>query len=63
MARSNYEALNQQLVEELPHFIDLSTDLLVQCLAAFIGARKLLSGNIFKRYMALLEVSSFSRRS
>ncbi|XP_032683683.1 dynamin-binding protein-like isoform X2 [Odontomachus brunneus] len=56
-AKSNYEALNQQLLEELPILLDSVANILVTCLSAFAGARKLLSGKITKQYLTLCETS------
>ncbi|XP_068082525.1 dynamin-binding protein isoform X2 [Anabrus simplex] len=57
-ARNNYEALNNHLLEELPTLLLLSSELFVECLLAFVTARKLLTGKITKQYLALLEQSS-----
>ncbi|XP_069693498.1 dynamin-binding protein-like isoform X2 [Periplaneta americana] len=54
--KSNYEALNSHLLEELPALNSLACEVLVECLAAFITARKMLSGKITKEYLALMEV-------
>ncbi|XP_011872421.1 PREDICTED: dynamin-binding protein-like [Vollenhovia emeryi] len=56
-AKSNYEALNQQLLEELPILLDATANILVNCINAFAGARKLLSGKITKQYLTLCETS------
>ncbi|XP_031837461.1 rho guanine nucleotide exchange factor 38 isoform X2 [Nomia melanderi] len=57
-AKSNYEALTQQLVEELPIVIDAATKVLVHCISAFAHSRKLLCGKITKRYLTLCETST-----
>lgn len=54
-AKSNFEALTQQLLEELPILIDAATKVLVNCISAFAHARKLLCGKITKRYLTLCE--------
>ncbi|EFN85007.1 Dynamin-binding protein [Harpegnathos saltator] len=54
-AKSNYEALNQQLLEEMPILLDSSANILVNCISAFAGARKLLSGRVTKQYLTLCE--------
>ena len=54
--KSNYEALNSHLVEELPTLNKLAAELLVESLAVFITARKMLSGKITKEYLRLMEV-------
>jgi len=55
-AKSNYEALNEQLLEELPILLDAATNILVKCITLFASARKLLSGRITKQYLTLCEV-------
>ncbi|OXU22019.1 hypothetical protein TSAR_006757 [Trichomalopsis sarcophagae] len=55
-AKSNFEALNQQLLEELPVFIQASTAILYNCIGAFTNARKLYNGKILKKYMNISEV-------
>ncbi|XP_033338470.2 rho guanine nucleotide exchange factor 38 isoform X1 [Megalopta genalis] len=57
-AKSNYEALTQQLLEELPIVIDAATKVLVNCISAFAQSRKLLCGKITKRYLSLCENST-----
>ena len=57
-AKNNYEALTQQLLEELPVLIDAATKVLVNCISAFAQARKLLCGKITKRYLTLCETSA-----
>ncbi|XP_011304837.1 dynamin-binding protein-like [Fopius arisanus] len=54
-ARNNYEALNQQLLEELPIFIEAGTSIIATCIEAFANARKLFSGRITKKYLTLSE--------
>ncbi|XP_012232658.2 rho guanine nucleotide exchange factor 38-like [Linepithema humile] len=56
-AKSNYEAMNQQLLEELPMLLDAATNILVNCISTFAGARKLLSGRITQQYLTLCETS------
>ncbi|XP_011157472.1 dynamin-binding protein isoform X2 [Solenopsis invicta] len=56
-AKSNYEALNQQLLEELPILLNAAANILVNCINVFAGARKLLSGKITKQYLTLCETS------
>ncbi|XP_046826765.1 dynamin-binding protein-like isoform X1 [Vespa crabro] len=57
-AKGNFEALNQQLLEELPILIDAAMKVLVKCINAFANARKLLSGRITKRYLKLCEITT-----
>ncbi|XP_043256259.1 dynamin-binding protein-like isoform X1 [Colletes gigas] len=56
--KSNYEALTQQLLEELPILINAATEVLVNCIGAFAQARKLLCGKITKRYLTFCEAST-----
>ncbi|XP_034936280.1 dynamin-binding protein-like isoform X2 [Chelonus insularis] len=51
--KSNYEALNQQLQEELPILIEASTKIIVACIREFTNARKLLNGRIMQQYLNL----------
>lgn len=55
-SKSNYEALNHQLLEDLPILIESSTGILVECLSALLAAQKLFSGKITKQYLNLMEV-------
>ncbi|XP_029035776.2 dynamin-binding protein-like [Osmia bicornis bicornis] len=57
-AKGNYEALSQQLLEELPILIDAATEILVDCVGAFAQARKLLCGKITKKYLTLCETTT-----
>ncbi|KAF7394043.1 hypothetical protein HZH68_010862 [Vespula germanica] len=57
-AKGNFEALNQQLLEELPILIDAAMEVLIRCINAFTNARKLLSGRITKRYLKLCEITT-----
>jgi BAR domain. len=59
-AKSNYEALNTYLLDELPTLNSLACEVLVECLASFVMARKMLSGKITKEYLSLMEVQSFN---
>ncbi|XP_058802732.1 dynamin-binding protein-like [Phymastichus coffea] len=54
-AKSHFEALNQQLIEELPVFIEAGTSILYNCIGAFTNARKLYNGKIMKRYLNVSE--------
>lgn len=60
MSKNNYEALNQQLLEDLPILIKSSTEILAECLAALLAAQKLLSGKITKQYLNLMELPSLA---
>lgn len=55
-AKNNYEALNQQLREELPILVEAAKNILVNCISAFAAARKLLNGKITNQYLTLCEV-------
>ncbi|XP_017878070.1 dynamin-binding protein-like [Ceratina calcarata] len=57
-AKCNYEALTNQLLEELPILIDAATKVLVNSISAFAHARKLLCGKITKRYLTVCETST-----
>nr|CAD7204455.1 unnamed protein product [Timema douglasi] len=57
ISKSNYEALNWQLLEELPILTTLACELFVECMAAFVTSRRLLSGKITKQYLTLMEVA------
>jgi hypothetical protein len=59
-AKTNYEALNSHLLEELPTLNSVACEVFVECLAAFVVARKMLSGKITREYLALMEVQSFN---
>ncbi|XP_012277640.1 dynamin-binding protein [Orussus abietinus] len=54
-AKSNYEALNQQLLEELPILIGAATTILINCIEALASARRLLNGKVTNRYLSLSE--------
>jgi len=56
-AKINYEALNSHLLDELPTLNSLACEVLVECLAAFVMTRKMLSGKITREYFALMEVT------
>ena len=55
-SKNNFEALNQQLVEELPVLIEAGTSILHNCIKAFADARKLYNAKIMKEYIVLSEV-------
>lgn len=55
-ARNNYEALNLQLLDELPTMTELANDLIKCCLSAFINARKRLIGRIARKIFPLMDV-------
>ncbi|XP_049847527.1 dynamin-binding protein-like isoform X2 [Schistocerca gregaria] len=55
-AKNNYEALNSHLLDELPTLIRTALDLFLECLTAFVTARKLFSGKITKQYLSLMDL-------
>lgn len=56
LAKKNYEALNTQLLEELPGFTDKCMALLVDCLENFAVAQNRLYFEVQKDYEQLLQV-------
>lgn len=56
LAKNVYEALNTQLLEELPKLCDISMQILQDCIQAFLLARKRLIGRIAKHHLSLLEL-------
>lgn len=52
-----YEALNTQLVEELPKLLDISTKIYTRCVKDFVLLRKLFVGRVGKELLSLLDVS------
>jgi len=66
LAKHVYEALNTQLLEEVPRLCDLSLQILQDCIQAFLLARKQLIGRIARHHLSLLElplVASFANGS
>ena len=59
-SKSNFEALNQQLLEELPLLINAGMEILYDCIDAFASARKLFGAEIMKQYIMISEVSIFN---
>ncbi|XP_066582917.1 rho guanine nucleotide exchange factor 38-like [Prorops nasuta] len=55
IAKQKYESLNQQLIKELPIFINAATKILINCLKSYTNERKLLSGKITKLYLDCYE--------
>lgn len=62
-ARNTYNALNSQLLDELPRLCSLSSDLLCSCVDAFLRARKLLIGRITNQLLQLSEHSGLKGSS
>ncbi|CAG0901910.1 unnamed protein product [Darwinula stevensoni] len=54
--KQEYEALNSQLIEELPILCNYAEDILRHCVKAFLHARKNLAGRIFKELLELTEL-------
>jgi hypothetical protein len=54
--KTNYEALNSQLVEELPKLLEISTKLYTNCVTEFILLRKLFVGRVTKELLSLMDV-------
>ncbi|KAF2365451.1 SH3 domain [Trinorchestia longiramus] len=52
-ARSDYDALHSQLLEELPLFNASASAVLANCLTAYLSARTVLQGKLAKKYCAL----------
>ncbi|KAI1281954.1 Dynamin-binding protein [Halotydeus destructor] len=55
-AKNNYEALNTQLLDELPRLVELSSELFLNCLAAFFNIKKLFIGRCSKQLLSLMEL-------
>ncbi|KAG8238202.1 hypothetical protein J437_LFUL018085, partial [Ladona fulva] len=53
LSKNNYDALNSQLLEELPKLSVLSNEIFLECIAAFLSARKLFTGRATKQYLSL----------
>ncbi|KAF4527954.1 hypothetical protein B566_EDAN014127 [Ephemera danica] len=56
LAKHNYEALNSQLLEELPKLNTLASNIYVDCIAKFISERKMFSGRVTKQYLELMNL-------
>ena len=56
VSRTTYEALNSQLVGELPILIEMSTSVFSQCAEQLSLARKLYVGSCTKELLAIIEV-------
>ena len=55
-SRTTYEALNCQLVDELPQLLELATGVLGECVAQLVSARKLYVGSCTRELLAIMEV-------
>ncbi|XP_054160708.1 dynamin-binding protein-like [Oppia nitens] len=58
MAKNVYEAINTQLLEELPKLCELLMQMFQDCIQSFLLARKQLIGRIAKHHLILLELPS-----
>ena len=54
--RTTYEALNSQLVAELPRLLELGTKVVSQVVRELITARKLYVGSVTKELLSIMEV-------
>ena len=57
--RSTFEALNSQLLEELPKLLETSTSIFTDAVNEFVLLRKIFVGKVTKELLALMDVSSF----
>ena len=55
--KTTYEALNTQLLEELPKLLTLGTQLYNDVVTEFILLRKLFVGRVTKELLSLMDVS------
>ena len=55
--KSTYDALNSQLLEELPQFLGIGSDIYVMAIKEFISNRRLFVGRITQELLALMDVS------
>lgn len=56
IAKNTYEALNRQLIEELPKLIDLSKELFLNSIAALLKIKKMFIGKAAKQALILLDL-------
>ncbi|XP_059488491.1 dynamin-binding protein-like [Neocloeon triangulifer] len=66
LAKHTYEALNSQLLEELPTFCVHAEDIFIECVMSYIVARKIFSAKAAKPYLNLMELpvmAGFARDS
>lgn len=55
--KTTYEALNSQLLEELPKLLDMGSKIYCNCVTEFILLRKLFVGRVTKELLSLMDVS------
>uniref|UniRef100_T1IVY4 Dynamin-binding protein n=1 Tax=Strigamia maritima TaxID=126957 RepID=T1IVY4_STRMM len=60
MMKSMYEALNEQLIEELPKFFTLSLGIFLDCTIHFYVARKKFIGKLSKEMLSLMDIPVFN---
>ena len=58
--KTTYEALNSQLIEELPTLIDAAMSIFMNVISEFVLGRKVLVGRITKELLSLMDVSDFN---
>ena len=56
-AKQTYDALNSQLIEELPKLLTHANKLYSKCVTEFILLRKLFIGRVTKELLSLMDVS------
>ena len=56
--KSTYDALNSQLLEELPTFLDLGMGMHVVAIKEFISLRRRFVGRVTKELLSLMDVSN-----
>ncbi|OWF54976.1 dynamin-binding protein-like [Mizuhopecten yessoensis] len=56
--KKDYEAMNAQLLDELPSLYSLSLSLLQDCVAAFVSAQQAYADDVLHRMSELLDLSS-----
>ena len=56
--KTTYEALNTQLLEELPKFLEMGSKIYCHCVTEFILLRKLFVGRVTKELLSLMDVST-----
>jgi hypothetical protein len=59
-SRSTFEALNSQLLEELPKLLEVSTSIFNDSVSEFVLLRKIFVGKVTKELLSLMDVSIFS---
>ena len=58
--KSTYDALNSQLLEELPKFLEIGTDVYVVAIKEFISNRRSFVGRITQELLSLMDVSNMN---